>query len=231
LPQSVTHTVYDIANEIENFTTQVLYIDTVFLTQSMKQLLPLTALYAPNPDWENKIVKIEDMSKTVLENMMFESLMRCSKLRELQGERVESLNGQTWTISLNNETNMPCFETAQVMGGEVYKACITKCDVLARNGLVHELDSIILFENPETLGPMAPTPPFSAQQPNQPTFAAMPSPTPGDVLGRPSFFGPTSPAYAPQAVAGLTSAAAARTTTGYVFVVSIGVVIMGMMFI
>jgi Fasciclin domain len=222
----VTHTVYDIAAENANFSTQILLIDTVFLTQSMKQLLPLTAMYAPNSDWENKVVKLEDISKVVLENMLIEGLMWCSKLRELAGQKVESHNGQTWRVTLN-EADMPCFETAQVAGGEIYKACITKCDILARNGIVHELDSLILFEDPETLGPMAPTPPFTAQQPNQPTFAEQPSPTPGDVLGGPSFFGPTSPAYSPSEVLSSPSSAHSNMGRGF-FWASTGIV-MGMM--
>lgn len=102
------------------------------------------------PTWYQDYIDAE------LENMRMEGLLwRCRKLRELEGQRVESLNEQTWTISLY-EDSIPCFDTAQVMGGEFYKACITKCDILARSGIVHELDSILLFGNPETLGPMVP---------------------------------------------------------------------------
>lgn len=195
VPRSVTHTVYDIvADGMENYTGQINLIDTVFLKQNMRRLLPLTAMYAHNDDWANKLIKLEDISKVVLENHLIENLAWCEDLVALDGEKIDTLNGQLWTVSVN-EAGFPCFES-KVPGGESYKSCITECDILARNGIVHLMDKVMLFETPETLGPVAPTVP-TMSRPTAPSFFQKPTPTAGQGLDRPTFFGPTSPAYAP----------------------------------
>ena len=60
-------------------------------------------------------------------------------------------------MSLNDD-DMPCFATAGALG-DITRSCITKCDILARNGVVHEIDTVLLYEVGETLGPTPPTPP------------------------------------------------------------------------
>ncbi|KAL7577256.1 hypothetical protein ACA910_003577 [Epithemia clementina (nom. ined.)] len=196
VPKSVTHTVYDIAAEWENFTTQVTLIDTVFLKQDMRRLSPITGLFAPNSDWENKVIELEDISKSVLENMIFADLQWCSTLRSKVGERLESHNGQTWQISLNTTTNMPCFDMEAVFGGPVRQSCVTKCDILVRNGIVHQIDHVLFFEVPETVGPQPPSIP-TMRNPNAPVFWKSPtSPTISWELPRPTFYGPINPAYA-----------------------------------
>jgi hypothetical protein len=149
----VTHTVYDIANEDPKFSTQIAYIDTVYLDTDIKRLLPLTALYAPNEEWEGKKTKLEEIAKNVLESHLFDDLLWCDRLRELAGTTVTSLNEKQWTITINSD-NFPCFETTEtVVVGAVKSACITKCDILARNGVVHEMDTLLLFEAAETRSP------------------------------------------------------------------------------
>ena len=195
VPKSVTHTVYDIAAEMEDYSGQITLIDTVFLKQDMRRLLPLTAMYAPNSDWNNKLIKLEDISKVILENHLIENLAWCEDLVALSGTKIDTLNGQLWSVSVN-EDGKPCFDT-KVPGGESYKSCVVECDILARNGIVHLLDKVMLFETPETLGPQAPTVP-TMSRPSTPTYFAQPSPSVNDPgLDRPTFFGPTSPAYAP----------------------------------
>lgn len=174
-PFSITHDVYDIANELrEQYTIQVLLIDTVFLRADIKRLLPLTAFFAPNEEWKNKIIEVDQIGEGVLKNMLFENLWWCDRLRENVGERIESLNGQTWTISLN-DADMPCFETAGNLG-DVTRACITKCDILARNGIVHELDTVLLSEVGQTLGPTPPIPP-AFNNANAPIWTVREAPT------------------------------------------------------
>jgi hypothetical protein len=195
VPKSVTHSVYDIAAEMPEYSGQIRLIDTVFLRQDMRRLLPLTAMFAPDEDWENKLIELEDISKVILENHLIEDLAWCEDLVALEGEKIETLNGQLWSISVN-EDGKPCFDT-KVPGGESYKSCVLVCDILARNGIVHLLDKVILFETVETLPPRAPSPPTAAR-PSAPTFFSQPSPSAtGPGIQRPTFFGPTSPAYAP----------------------------------
>lgn len=173
LPKSVTHTVYDIADELPQFATQIILIDSVFLRADMRRLLPLTAMYAPNQAWQNKVIKLNQLASTVLENMLFEDLMWCHSLIAMAGnnEKAKSLNGQTWQVSVNSE-GFPCFETVQAFGQASLKACITKCDILARNGIVHELDNVLFFETPETKAPSPPTPtaPIPPRSPSAPIW-------------------------------------------------------------
>ena len=213
VPKSVTHSAYDLASEWEDYTTQVTLIDTVFLKHDMKRLLPITCLFAPNDDWANKVVEVDDISKSVLENMIFAELQWCDTLREMAGERLESHNGQTWKITVNETTNMPCFDTEQVFGGPIRRSCITKCDMLVRNGIVHQIDKVLFFEVPETVGPQPPSIP-TARNPSTPTWWQSPSsPTISWELPRPTFYGPINPAYAAKGEEGHGVQSGATTTT------------------
>jgi Fasciclin domain len=191
LPFSMTESVYDIATRINNFTTQVALIDGVFLREDMRRLSPMTALFATNEGWSNKVIALEEISKTVLENMIFEDLLWCDTLRDLiedpsKDPTVESLNGQSWFLSLNNES-MPCFDTILNVDGPTFKACVTRCDILAKNGIVHEMDNILLFKSTETIGPQAPTIAVP-RQPSAPTWNAPTIPAePANAFQSPSF--------------------------------------------
>jgi Fasciclin domain len=178
LPRSVTKTIYDIANEDPKFSTQIAYIDSVLLDSDMRRLLPLTALYAPNEQWEGKATKMQEIAKNVLKNHMFGKLYWCDELRQLAEDEiaVTSLNDKVWNITIN-EDNFPCFDTLEVSDkGKPLRACITQCDILARNGIVHELDTLMLFEAAETRPPstaFAPT----ASAPRTPTVYQRPTTT------------------------------------------------------
>lgn len=197
LPRSVTHTVYDIAKEDPKFSTQTTYIDSVRLESDMKRLLPLTTFFAPNPEWEGKVTKIEEIAKTVLESHIFEKLLWCDTLRDMvgNGTSVTSYNNQTWTLSINQD-GFPCFDTYEEADGAMNKACISKCDIIARNGVVHELDSLLLFDPAETRPPSQ----FAANVPRPPS-----APSPPTVFQRPSDSSLTaddSPASAPSSKIG-----------------------------
>lgn len=214
LPYSVTHSVYDMVLGWENFKTQMTLIDTVFLKHDLKRLSPLTAFFAPNDAWNFKI-ELDDISKSVLENMIFADLLWCETLRELKDKRPESHNGQTWKVTVNETTNMPCFDMEETEGGPVRRSCVTKCDVLTRNGIVHQVDRAFVYGVVETIGPQPPSIP-TASNPNAPTFWE--APTPSNItweLPRPTFYGPINPAYAAvgEEGHGVRSAAAATTTT------------------
>eukprot|EP00522_Entomoneis_paludosa_P014952 CAMPEP_0172453626 /NCGR_PEP_ID=MMETSP1065-20121228/10853_1 /TAXON_ID=265537 /ORGANISM="Amphiprora paludosa, Strain CCMP125" /LENGTH=731 /DNA_ID=CAMNT_0013205811 /DNA_START=128 /DNA_END=2323 /DNA_ORIENTATION=- len=211
-PKSVTHSVYDLINEWENFTTQITYIDTVFLKQDLQRLIPITGLASHNDDWNGKYIALDDISTSVLENHLFAELWWCDTLRGMVGEELESHNGQLWTISLNETTNMPCFDYVVVFGGEVRRSCITKCDILARNGIVHQVDKVLFFEVPRTRGPsIAKIPTY--RHPSSPTFHQPPTqPRNGWYLPRPTFYGQMNPAYSAKGEEGYGGDSAATTT-------------------
>jgi hypothetical protein len=164
LPKSMTWTVYDFAKNDDSFQTQITMIDAVFLATDMKQLSPLTVLFAPDDKWGNLAIPMEEISRTVLENMVFKSLLWCDTLRALKGQFAESHNQKYWSITINDD-NMPCFQFSTVKasngtlvdpktkGAGMYQSCITECDILARNGIVHHIDTVLLFEAAQTVPP------------------------------------------------------------------------------
>ena len=159
-PRSVTKTTYTVAKEDPTFKTHTDYIDSVFLDEDINRLLPLTVFYAPNEAFEGKLFDILELSDSLLKNHIFKELLWCDKLVELAeaDESIESLNGRTWRISVNEE-GFPCFDTIQMIGDFAQKVCITKCDILVRNGIVHELENILVYETVETLAPHPPIAP------------------------------------------------------------------------
>lgn len=190
----MTRTIYDIANEDPQFSTQISYIDNVYLDADMKRLLPLTALYAPNPEWEGKKTKMEEIAKNVLENHLFEKLYWCNTLRNMTGTTITSLNKKNWNISVNSG-NFPCFDTLEIVeSGAPKRACITKCDILARNGIVHELDTVLLFEAAETRPPSEFAGDFPSDSGTGGAGGGNKAPSPPTVFQRPT---PNSPAKAP----------------------------------
>lgn len=153
LPVSLIKTVYDIANEDPEgrFSTHIKQIDYVRLASDMKRLLPLTCMYVPDPIWEGKVVYLESIAKDVLKSHIFKEMLWCDSLRNVVGKKAISLNGKEWNVTLN-ENNMPCFETLDELeeADRPERSCITKCDILAKNGIVHEMDNLIMFVRPET---------------------------------------------------------------------------------
>ena len=166
LPRSVTHNVYDMGKEDPKFSTQITYIDTVRLDSDIGRLLPLTGMYAPNSAWEGKRIFMESVGDEVIKSHMFKELMWCDALRGSVGTTLISTNEKKWKVTLN-ANNMPCFESLEVPPGEVVPraACIVKCDILARNGIVHELDYPMFSEEAETRAPSA----FAGNLPSAPS--------------------------------------------------------------
>lgn len=175
LVRSFTHSVYDMGWYM-NATEQCNLIDAVFLRSDMKRLEPLTAVFAPDVEWRNKILPLEKIER-VLENHLYEGLMWCSTLRDIaknpDKQTIESLNGQTWKISLN-ENNFPCFDILTEEGNEMATSCITECDILSKNGIVHMVDKVILKDALETRGP-SPAPPPGARPPIDPDSGGVPN--------------------------------------------------------
>jgi hypothetical protein len=57
--------------EREEFKIHMTYIDSLFLAEDLKRLLPLTVFYAPNEAFEGKVSEITEVSESLLENMVF----------------------------------------------------------------------------------------------------------------------------------------------------------------
>jgi len=186
LVRSVTHSVYEIGFWLENYYEQLNLIDGVFLDSDMKRLEPMTALYAPDADWRNKIIEVDNI-EPVLENHLFEDLLWCHVLidKAINRETIESLNGQVWGVSVN-DLGMPCIDTIADSGEEVARSCITECDHLARNGIVHTVDKVVLSSQVETRGP---TPALPA--------GARPKPIKPNPTGRPAWMKDEAPDDAP----------------------------------
>lgn len=189
----MTHSVYDIAWFLGGFFQQINLIDSVFLRSDMKRLEPLTALFAPDIEWSNKIIELDEI-EPVLENHLFTGLLWCHTLLEKSKtrEQIESQSGNLWSISENQE-GMPCFDTIAAFGDESQQACVTECDILARNGIVLVVDKVLLVTELPTRGPTPALPP-SARAPTKPS-GGLNRPSgegggPGEVNG---YTGPTPP--------------------------------------
>lgn len=179
LPYSMRETVYDVARRLGKYSQQLNLIDTVFLSSDMKRLSPLTAFYAPDEEWQNKQIDLLDISVSVLENHLFKELLWCHVLVGMAGTEIESHNGRFWLVTVNEE-GFPCIDVVTA-DNQKSRSCVTRCDILARNGIVHEVDQIILFEELETRGPTPPIPP---------TF--LPPTLPGNSNRRPSAIKPSA---------------------------------------
>jgi hypothetical protein len=166
----MTDNVYDVAKKRDDLSFHITLVDTVFLNEDLEFLLPLTAIYVNNTGWDGIKIELDDIAPVILESHVFENLLWCKDLRAMAGTRVESLNGQTWFIEVN-EDNFPCFLTEETAGGEPQKACLTECDILARNGLVHVMDRVLIYETSESGDAPQPTTQLDFSQPgSSPTF-------------------------------------------------------------
>ena len=131
----------------------------------------VTAMYAPDSAWSDTIVELEDISKTIMESHLIEGLAWCETLVAASGTKIETLNGQLWDVTVN-ENGKPCFETYDP-DGELYKACVVVCDILASNGIVHLLDDVLLLQ----AFTESPTTPTTAPSTASPTASPTESPT------------------------------------------------------
>lgn len=165
LVRSITHSVYEIGDWLGRYYEQLNLIDSVFLDDDMKRLEPMTAVYAPDSEWRNKKIELDNI-EYILESHLFEALLWCDVLLEYapgsghenEGKKIESLSGAEWSITKNG-LGMPCF-TIFIGLGEQLASCVTECDVLARNGIVHTVDKVMLDTPVATRGPSPSLPPI-----------------------------------------------------------------------
>jgi hypothetical protein len=186
----MTQSVYEVARTVGGYEEQLNLIDSVFIRDDLMRLSPVTAMYAPNAQWNNKQISLQDIGVAVLENHIFKGLLWCKDLVAQAGTQMESENSQFWLVSVNAD-GKPCFDIYTDFGKPQQRACITKCDILARNGIVHEVDHIMLYKNLATTGPSPPiAPTFShptlPQPVNRPSASSAQQPSSGQNNSGPS---------------------------------------------
>jgi len=152
---SVRQTLYLRALESEHLVTHTQHMQLYpEILRSVQLRSPLTAFAVPNRPWEYH--DIPDM-EPILENHLFVNLYSCADLTN--GRQLTSVNGATWIVSIIND--MPCLNSFRS------RACVTQCNVLANNGILHVVDNVLIGDDdtdvfispiPATLAPsVAPT--------------------------------------------------------------------------
>lgn len=156
-PDSIRQNAYSYATR--DFKIMTSYFVFLKMEEDVERMTPLTMFYAPDSVLEKIKIDIEDLSESLLENHVYKELLWCDTLRKMakNGETIESHNGQVWpvTTKVNNETGeeMPCLKTIALEGGFTELACVTRCDILVRNGIIHALDTFMVKASLETRAP------------------------------------------------------------------------------
>ena len=133
----------------------------------------VTALFAPDQAWHNLKIKMDELPD-LLENMIFGSPRSCNDLISLVGGTVTSVNGKQWEISVDSN-NYPCFRSARTGADPSLTSCIVRCGISASNGIIHQIDSVLVDEPLETVSPSPPS--GVPSHTGAPSSPAGPSPT------------------------------------------------------
>lgn len=146
-PTAVSRSVYDQSNSNPEFSLLVENIDFVDLTDLVDRDLPLTMLAPDNNAWRR--VEFGTLEGgDIIKRHIFRGLLFCDVLANMTS--VSAVNSVVHGIELKGENN----EHVWVGGAYIYK-----CDILARNGVLHHIDRVIAMDYdtvPPTISP-APT--------------------------------------------------------------------------
>ena len=152
-------------------TTVTRLIDTVQLGVFIDNLLPVTFFSAVNTAWDVIIptLEIED----VLKNMVFELLWFDDILAGMHGQQLTSANGKKWNIEVVEDPNgEPFLYAPNITPAKIYISNaegppgLTNCsfipgpnrtNILARTGVIHHIDCLLLDYNYTKVDPNAPT--------------------------------------------------------------------------
>eukprot|EP00539_Tryblionella_compressa_P012447 CAMPEP_0178823516 /NCGR_PEP_ID=MMETSP0746-20121128/5180_1 /TAXON_ID=913974 /ORGANISM="Nitzschia punctata, Strain CCMP561" /LENGTH=658 /DNA_ID=CAMNT_0020485119 /DNA_START=188 /DNA_END=2164 /DNA_ORIENTATION=- len=173
-PTAVSRSVYDQSNSNPDFSLLVENIDFVDLTDIIDRDLPLTLLAPDNRAFRRIEFGTLDGGE-IINKHLFRGLFFCDVLANMTSTGIASVNGFTHAIEVRGE-NM---EHVWVGGAYIYK-----CDILARNGVLHYIDRVI-GEDYETVPPTISPAPTITPQPTTseaPTGAPVPlfAEEPGD---------------------------------------------------
>jgi Fasciclin domain len=146
-PTAVSRSLYDQSNENPEFSLLIENIDFVDLTDLVDRDLPLTMLAPDNTAWRRVEFGTLEGGE-IIKRHIFKGLLFCDVLANMT--EVTAVNNVVHAVELTGESN----DHLWVGGAYVYK-----CDILARNGVLHHIDRVIGMEYetvPPTISP-APT--------------------------------------------------------------------------
>lgn len=171
LPKAFQTNAYLVALDNADYRLHTAYLNGAGLSTDVGTTTPITAFFVPNKGFDSQrlkapIPKFDDPK--IMENMLFDKMLTCADLIALEGHSIQSLNGRNWTISISRKSGMPCFDTTGYVGSTPSrKACVSKCDTLGSNGLIHELRLVLLYvSTPEEVA--ASTEPPTTARPTDP---------------------------------------------------------------
>jgi hypothetical protein len=208
-------------------------IDTVQLGVFIDNLLPVTFFSAVNSAWDNieiPTLEIED----VIKSSFFDGLWFDDQLATMDGEVITSVNGKTWQVQVFEDPGVePLLYSPNSPPVKIYLSNtngpegLTNCtflpgqntaNILARNGIIHQIDCLLLDINYTKVPPNAPTyAPIALDDP-------LGAPSPGGILTTAPIF-PTTPPVSAPATAEDTSTGVAFTSYVARSLVAIGAVI------
>lgn len=157
-------TIYEIAAARPNYSGHLQVVTAASIDDFILDNDQLTALFAPNTAWAAAFAQdTYDQRQLVVLSLNHLFLLpdgpaTCADLRGLASTNssVESISQIEWPLSVNDQ-GFPCFELSGTT-----RSCITRCDVMANNGIVHFVDEILVKPNqltePPTGAPVLPTP-------------------------------------------------------------------------
>lgn len=185
VPKSLMWTLYDLVDSESKYSIYTLSIEQANLKGQLSSHTPTTAFFVPNDSFETNIFARDTIPEPVLKNHLFHDLYFCEDLIGFGeiGAVLEAISGQKYRIIVS-EDRSPCFVSySSVQNDEPTTAsCITKCNMLSKNGVAHEIERLIP----------------GATNKNSPSPSIMPSQLPSYKSSEPpSFESSEQPSFAP----------------------------------
>lgn len=150
-PTAVSRSVYDKARADPEFSLLIENIDFVDLTDLVDRDFPLTMLTPDNTAWRRVEVGVLDVGDIILRHIFPRLLFMDVLANETQ---VVAVNGIVHGVELRGENNEHLF----VGGAYIYNG-----DILARNGVMHQIDRVIGLQYSTTQPSTSPAPTITPQ--------------------------------------------------------------------
>jgi uncharacterized surface protein with fasciclin (FAS1) repeats len=150
-PTAVSRSIYDKARADPEFSLLVENIDFVDLTDLVDRDFPLTMLTPDNTAWRRVSFGTTEGGDILLRHIFPGLLFMDVLANETQ---VVAVNGIVHGVELRGESN----EHLYVGGAYIYNG-----DILARNGVMHQIDRVIGLQYPTTQPTTSPAPTITPQ--------------------------------------------------------------------
>jgi Fasciclin domain len=154
LPPSMTNSVLDFIQGNSNWTKLETILDAVQLADKLRILKPLTFFAPPDSAFDETLSTLE--VARILENHIFEDILYASELLQKDGEVIMSINGKEWVVEVLDES---IFLKGSANDANIVAMVQRPYDVLARNGVLHSIDGLLLedtfISNAPTISPTA----------------------------------------------------------------------------